>query len=158
MNRLIFFWLAIASSCLAEPTVKFQVEGEDATSASYYFFFSNGHEIERVRTVWNGGAQNPPEVTDYVFEGGEIQISHQTGTREQIPKLIKGEDLELDTKESYALPFSSTADMLVPTNDDGKLTESQRVDLANLIMLLAKDRDSMEEVKTRKGLLQRLRR
>lgn len=158
MTKTVFFWLAIAGSCLAEPSVKFQVEGVDATSAFHYFFFSNGEEIERVRSVWDGGAQNPPEVTDYVFEGGEIRISHQTGTREQIPKLIKGEEVELETKESYAIPFSSTEDMLVPTDEDGKLTETQRVDLANLIMLLAKDRDSMEELKPKKGLLQRLRR
>ncbi len=42
-------------------------EGEDATSAHYYFYSESGGKVDRVRWVWNGGAQHDPTVTDFLI-------------------------------------------------------------------------------------------
>jgi len=115
-------------------------EGEDATSTHYYFYESNGDSIQRVRWVWNGGAQNPPTVTEYLLGSGKIIIRHLVGKRDDVATLVTGGDAELELKQEYSIAAKSTAKMLVPALPAKSLSDTQRIDLKNLIDLLAKER------------------
>ncbi len=115
-------------------------EGEDATSTFYYFYQSNGDSVERVWSVSNGGAQNPPTVTDYKFESGAIRIRHLKGTREQVHDLVNGREGKVEVVNEYVLKNGSSDAILVPADSEKSLSDSQRSDLSNLIYLLAKDR------------------
>jgi hypothetical protein len=115
-------------------------EGEDATSTHYYFYESNGDSIQRVRWVWNGGAQNPPTVTEYFLGSGKITVRHLGGRRDDVAALVVGQDAELELKEEYSLAAESTANMLIPAQPARSLSDTQRIDLKNLIDLLAKER------------------
>jgi hypothetical protein len=114
--------------------------GEDATSTHYYFYESNGESIQRVRWVWNGGAQNAPTITEYVLGSGKITIRHLIGKRDDIAALIVGDDAELELKKEYSISTKASAEMLIPEPPDISLSEVQRVDLKNLLDLLAKER------------------
>ncbi len=115
-------------------------EGEDATSHHYYFYKSNGESISHVRSVWNGGAQNPPLVTDYFIDGSTIQIRHSKGTREVVTELTKGQDAKLDLVNEYKIKGEHAGAMLLAPTPEKELNADQRRDLANLIYLLAKHR------------------
>ena len=138
---LISFPFVVASG--AEWTYHAE-EGEDATSTHYYFFESNGESVQRVRWVWNGGAQNPPTVTEYLLGAGEITVRHLIGKRDDIPALVAGRDAKLEVKTEYSIIAKSTAEMLLPAPPAKVLSETQRVDLKNLIDLLAKERKPMK--------------
>lgn len=125
----------------AEPAWTYQTEqGEDATTTHDYFYESNGETIQRVRWVWNGGAQNPPTVTEYIMGSGKISVRRLTGKRADIPGLVTEKDAELELTEEYSLSAYSTDDMLVPAPPAKSLTKAQRIDLKNLIDLLARER------------------
>lgn len=115
-------------------------EGEDATSAHYYFYESNGDAIQRVRWVWNGGAQNAPTVTEYLLGSGKIIVRHLVGKRDDIAALVVGGDAKLELKKEYSISAKSSAEMLIPDPPAKSLSDVQRVDLKNLIDLLAKER------------------
>lgn len=115
-------------------------EGEDATSTHYYFYYSNGEAVERIRWVWNGGAQNAPTVTEYILGSGKITIRQHVGKREAISALIAGKEAKLELKEEYSIIAEGTSQMLVPPPPDKSLTDKQRIDLSNIIGLLAKER------------------
>lgn len=131
-----------ASWCSAKDIAWTHVaeEGEDATSTHYYFYHSNGESVERVRWVWNGGAQNAPTVTEYILGSGKITIRQLVGKREAISALIAGKEAELELKEEYSLIAKDSSEMLVPPPPDKSLTDKQRTDMKNLIDLLAKER------------------
>ena len=133
---IVFVGSAIAESKWTHKTE----EGEDATSTHYYFFKSNGDSVEQVRWVWNGGAQNPPTVTDYFLGSGRITVRHLVGKREDIADLTLGREADLELKEEYSISAKSTAEMLIPDPPAKSLSDTQRVDLKNLIDLLAKER------------------
>ncbi|MES2995408.1 MAG: hypothetical protein V4733_01200 [Verrucomicrobiota bacterium] len=139
---IVIGFLLLAFSCSAGNVqwTYFVEEGEDATSSFYYFYQSNGESIQRVRMVWNGGAQNPPSIIDYLLDSGKIIIRHLVGTREMIPDLIAGKDVRLELQREYSISKGSSDDMLLPSPPDKALTKEQRHDLGNLIDLLAKDR------------------
>ena len=122
-------------------------EGEDATSSFYYFYASDGESVVRIRSVWNGGAQNLPEVTDYILDGGDITFRHSTGQRTDLVALLNGKNVKLDVKKEYSIRSSDDAHMLVPPKPNETLTKEQRVDLANLISLLAKERKPFKPAK-----------
>ena len=44
--------------------------GEDATSGFYYLVYKSRREIRKIRSVWNGGCCQPPEVKDFYFKDG----------------------------------------------------------------------------------------
>ena len=115
-------------------------EGEDATSTHYYFYESNGDAIQRVRWVWNGGAQNPPTVTEYLLGSGKITVRHLVGKRDDVSALVAGRDAELTVKNEYSIDAESSAEMLIPEPPAKSLSDVQRIDLKNLIDLLAKER------------------
>lgn len=115
-------------------------EGEDATSAHYYFFETSGDAIRRVRWVWNGGAQNPPMVTDYLFGPGKITVRHMVGKRKDAAKLVAGRPADLEVKQEYSIPVGSTSGTLAPSSLPKSLSKAQRNDLNNLIELLAMER------------------
>jgi len=139
LEYLLFIFLALSPLAAAEQ-VFWAEEGEDATSAHYYFFFSDGDSIHRVRWVWNGGAQNAPTVTEYEIEAGGIRIKHMKGRRDEIKDLVKGREAKLDLVSQYLLTCKSDKETLIPPKPDTALTDAQRVDLHNLISLLAKNR------------------
>ena len=131
-----------ASICSAKDIAwtHFAMEGEDATSTHYYFFQSNGERVERIRWVWNGGAQNAPTVTEYLLESGKITIRHLVGKRDSVGALTAGKEAALELKSEYSITAKDSSQMLIPPPPDKSLTDKQRIDLMNLIDLLAKER------------------
>lgn len=131
-----------ASWCSAKDIAWTHVaeEGEDATSTHYYFYQSNGDSVKRIRWVWNGGAQNAPTVTEYILGSGKITIRQLVGKRESVGALIAGKEATLELKGEYSIIAKDTSRMLVPPPPDKSLTDKQRIDLNNIIDLLAKDR------------------
>lgn len=142
MSQYIFLLCLLLgfSPFAAAEQVFWAEEGEDATSTHYYFFFSNGDSIQRVRWVWNGGAQNSPTVTEYKFESGGLRVSHMKGSRDDISDLVKGREAKLTLVSQYFLICKSDKEMLIPPKPDVTLSDVQRVDIYNLVSLLAKDR------------------
>jgi hypothetical protein len=137
-----FILLAAWATASDIPWTHASEEGEDATSSHYYFYQSGGASVERVRWVWNGGAQNAPTVTEYVFETGKLTIRHLEGKRDAIPALIAGKEAELAVKEEYTVVRGGGAGALLPIGSGKTLTEKQRADIVNLIDLLARERES----------------
>ncbi|MBN8459938.1 MAG: hypothetical protein J0M04_19085 [Verrucomicrobia bacterium] len=131
-----------ALSCSAKDIAWTYVaeEGEDATSFHYYFYLSDGSSIERIRWVWNGGAQNAPTVTEYILDSGRITIRELVGKRESVGALCAGKEADLELKEEYSILAADTSHMLIPPQPDQSLTARQRIDLKNIIDLLAKER------------------
>lgn len=115
-------------------------EGEDATSAHYYFFRSDGERVDLVRWVWNGGAQQAPTVTDYVLEPGKITVRKFTGKRGEVNALTSGREVKLTLVKEYTITSANSEVPLLSAAQDGRLTKEQRHDLNNLIELLARDR------------------
>lgn len=141
LTTCISVLICVSLTAFAEPKWSHQdEEGEDATSTHYYFYESDGNSIQRIRWVWNGGAQNPPEVTDYLFESGKITVRHLVGTRDDVKALVDGRDADLKVEKEYSLSTKSSESMFLPTTGDKSLSVSQRVDLKNLFDLLAKER------------------
>jgi hypothetical protein len=141
LTTCILVLICVSLTAFAEPKWTHQVEvGEDASSTHYYFYESDGESIERIRWVWNGGAQNLPKITDYLFESGKITVRHQVGTRDDVKALIEGRDADLKVEKEYSLSTKSSESMLLPTTGDKSLSDSQRVDLKNLLDLMAKER------------------
>jgi hypothetical protein len=98
-------------------------EGEDATSTHYYFYESNGASIQRVRGVWNGGAQNPPTVTEYLLGSGKITVRHLGGKRDDLAALVVGSDAQLELKREYSIAAKSSAEMLIPESPAKSLSD-----------------------------------
>jgi len=109
-------------------------DDEDGSSSHYYFFLSSGSRITRVRWVWNGGAQNPPTVRDYLVEPGTITVRYLAGKRESVRALTSGREAELEVKNEYTV---ATSNIGIPP---AALTDGQRRDLDTLISLLAMER------------------
>ncbi len=107
-------------------TVTVAMTGEDATSAFYYFFYTpaNGERIGKVRILWNGGAANPPAITDYYLDGNKVTIVERSATRADLPVLLRGEDSGLTTKKEMKIKSESAKTTL---------TGEQSVALGNLI-------------------------
>ena len=141
LTALIALLISFAVPAFAEHEWTYQAEeGEDATSTHYYFYGSTGESIQRVRWVWNGGAQNSPTVTEYLLGSGKIITRHLVGKREDVATLVTGGDADLELKQEYSITAKSTAEMLVPAPPAKLLSDTQRIDLKNLIDLLAKER------------------
>ena len=115
-------------------------EGEDATSAHFYFYQSNGDSIQRVRWVWNGGAQNAPTVTEYVLDAGKITVRHGQAKREDLVAITSGRDVAVEWTKEYSISTRAGDGMLLSVPPAKDLTDEQRTDIKNLIDLLAKER------------------
>jgi len=119
--------------------VTFAVEGEDATSASYYFFYrlAGDDRLAKVRVLWNGGAQSKPTITDYYLDGSTIFIVERSAERRDLPALVKGKDAAFETVKEHTikglgdetLSFESTA-----------ASRDERITLGNLISILTMTR------------------
>lgn len=115
-------------------------EGEDATSVHYYFYSESGGKIDRVRWVWNGGAQNDPTVTDFLIGPDQITIREYTGKRNALPELLRGGNESLVLVEENLVPTGgkSLGDLLkAPVS----LPEDRKVDLENLEGILDQERE-----------------
>lgn len=142
-TRSIIVAVALAASWCSAKEIAWThtaEEGEDASSTHCYFYLSSGESVERIRWVWNGGAQNAPTVTEYILGSGKITIRHLEGKRESVEALIAGKEAPLELKEEYSITTSDSSQMLVPPPPEKSLTAKQRMDLKNLIDLLAKER------------------
>jgi hypothetical protein len=119
--------------------------GEDATS-TFYHFFNGGPNgpITKIRWVWNGGAQKLPTITDYHIGAGAIRIKKMTAARSALPELIAGRDAKFEITLDYTLSCKDSKHMLVPPGPDKHLTDHQRIDLYNLISLLAMEKRPIE--------------
>lgn len=136
-SGLLFFPLLSAADIPWTYSVE---EGEDATSSHYYFYQLRGESIERIRWVWNGGAQNAPTVTEYILGSGRITVRHLVGKREFIPEMTSGKEVELALKEEYSISSVDPSGMLVLPAPGKEPSYSQRMDIVNLINLLATNR------------------
>ena len=133
--------IVFAASAFARGDWTYQAKvGEDATSTHYYFYKSNGEWISHIRSVWNGGAQNPPSVVDYFIDGSTILIRHLTGTRSDVAGLTAGREADLKLLREYKIRGEHAGEMLLAPEPDKHLTTDQRLDVANLIYLLAMER------------------
>lgn len=133
--------IAFTASAFAGGDWTYQAEvGEDATSSHYYFYKSNGESISHVRSVWNGGVQNPPSVVDYFIDGSTVLIRHSTGTRSDVAGLTSGREADLKLVREYKIRGEHAGAMMLAPEPDKHLTADQRLDVANLIYLLAMER------------------
>jgi hypothetical protein len=65
---------------------------------------------------------------------------HMTEEGEDTANLVVGRDAKLEVTQEYRISASSTADMLVPASPAKALSDTQRIDLKNLIDLPAEER------------------
>ena len=137
----LFFIVPLAYSELG--WTHYAVEGEDASSFTKYFYKSDGEFVVHVRSVWNGGAQNPPEVTDYILDGSNIKVRHSKGTRGVVEDLVAGRAVKLTVEKEYVIEGKDSESMLIPPAPDKHLTAAQRLDLSNLIYMLALERKAI---------------
>ena len=77
-----------------------------------------------MRILWNGGATNPPAITDYYLDGNKVTIVERSATRADLPVLLRGEDSGLTTKKEMKIKSESAKTTL---------TGEQSVALGNLI-------------------------
>ena len=125
--------------------VAFAVEGEDATSASYYFYYNlPGDEVAKVRMLWDGGATNKPTMTDYYITATFILIVERTAERADLPLLRKGKDAAFQTTKERLIktvPKEVEANYTFPqVAEVARGSETEREDLTTLVSLLAKTR------------------
>lgn len=149
MKYLIFILFSIIAhaSCLADsnrvaPGTKWTHSwsaGEDATSTFYYFIEDRG-QVTRIRWMWNGGAQNKPTVTDYIFESGAIKIVSQEADRKNIEELILGRNTGLKVLSKSKILRRHTGMMMVPEPPRKTLNNSERSHLNSILDLLLQDR------------------
>ena len=62
------------------------------------------------------------------------------GNRQSVGILIAGKEAKLELKEEYSLTAMDSSQMLVPPPPGKSLTDKQRIDLKNIISLLARER------------------
>lgn len=126
-----------------EPNNKRQVtfasEGEDATSATYYFFYKlpDDDTLGKVRMLWNGGAQNKPSITDYYLDGTSVQVVERSAERSDLKTLVKGQDTPSQILKEYAVKFVSDDSRLA---EPSGLTRQEHMVLGNLISALCMTR------------------
>jgi hypothetical protein len=120
----------------AARQVSMAVTNGDATGSFYYFFYTpaNGDRIRKVRILWNGGAQNPPTVTDYYLEGDSVTVIERSAARKDLPVLLRGEDSGLTTKKE--MKFKSESAKIT-------LTSEQSIALGNLIDAMSMARSAV---------------
>ena len=131
-------------------TVAFAEEGEDATSAFYYFYYSlPREEVAKVRMLWNGGAGNKPTITDYYITAAFILIIERTAERRDLPLLLKGKDAAFETIRQRLIktvPKENETNYSFPAVPEiGRGSEAEREDLTTLVSLLAKARKPMRD-------------
>ncbi len=114
-------------------------QGEDATSSFYYFIGPKGGDT-CVRMLWNGGAQNDPTITDFYLGGSKLRVVKSKGDRQALKDLMLGRDKSLEVVSEYELACKHAGEMLAPPAPDKSLTDQQRLDLYNLILILAENR------------------
>ncbi|PYK12000.1 MAG: hypothetical protein DME65_05465 [Verrucomicrobia bacterium] len=127
-------------------TVTFATDGEDATSAFYYFFYSlpDADEVSKVRMLWNGGATNRPTITDYYLAGSFIWIIERTAERRDLPLLLKGKDARFQTVSERVIKTAAIESerlyVFPAVPKVLRLSEAERKDLTTLLTLLSKTR------------------
>ncbi len=150
MKLILFFLLSLLVhiSCLADSNrvasgtkwTHSWSEGEDASSTFYYFIEDRGR-VTRIRVMWNGGCQNKPTVTDYLFVSDSIRILSQEASRENIPELILGKDTGLKLLAEFKILRNSAGRMLVPEPPRKALNDRERMYLKEILDLLLQNRE-----------------
>lgn len=127
-----------------QPNNKRQVtcadgEGEDATSATYYFFYKLPDEdtVAKVRVLWNGGAQNKPTITDHYLDGSSVHVVERSAERSDLAALLKGRDAPFQILKEYAVKFVSDDSGLA---EPSGLTKMEHMVLGNLVSALSMTR------------------
>lgn len=109
MNTLINVLIVslIAGHVVARDKIVAQCEcGGDVGSTFYRFCYSGGSGT-RYRDVWNGGTGGTPEVIDYILAGDTIVVKVMTGRKEDLNRLIQGEDAPLTEKKTLSIEHQS---------------------------------------------------
>ena len=126
-----------------QPKNKRQVtvasEGEDATSATYYFFYKlpDDDTLAKVRMLWNGGAQNKPTITDYYLDGSSVQVVERSAERSDLRVLLKSQDAPSQILKEYIIKFVSDDSRL---DEPSGLTRKEHMVLGSLISALSMTR------------------
>lgn len=130
MLFLVPLFLVLCGANAAEPDrVEVAELGEDATSSFLYFFYSAPHadSIHRVRIVWNGGAQNPPNILDYVIDGDAVHVIESSAKRTQLDVLLRGKKANEEVIREVRYDSSTS---------NATSTEEYRRDMRNLFHAL----------------------
>ena len=119
--------------------VTFTSEGEDATSASYYFFYRlrDDDRLAKVRVLWNGRAQNKPTITDYYLDGSSIFIVERSAERRDLPVLEKGKDAAFETVKEHTIKGLGGE---AASSESTAACDDERNTLGNLISILSMTR------------------
>ena len=144
--------LLLTSLCWSEEVqwTHWAEEGEDASSSHHYFFLIEGKTVKRIRWVWNGGAQNPPEVIDYLLSEGRLQVFSYTGKREHVGQLIQGRSTDLKLIETRAW-FRKKDGSLKPAMKlmaGAIAAEDAKMDAANLATFLSAERKPIKRAES----------
>ena len=130
--------------------VTFATEGEDATSAFYYFFYGlPGDEVSKVRMLSNGGSQNKPSITDYYLEGTFIWIIERSAERRDLPSLTKGKNAPFQTTSERVIKTVPVERLPLYSFPDApeipRLSEAERQELTTIISFLTKSREPVQK-------------
>lgn len=102
--------------------IKFSI-GEDATSGFYYHIYRSKTQVRKIRSIWNGGCCNAPNVEDFYFKDGSpvlyVKLSVEKG---QLDSVIKGRNTALSAHEKLYLSNSKLTMWIengktIPTSD-----------------------------------------
>ncbi len=130
--------------------VTFAMEGEDATSTFYYFFYSlpaDGN-VSKIRMLWNGGGNNKPSITDYYLCGSFIWIIERSAERRDLPLLAKGKDVPFQSIRERVIKTAPLEHLRILSFPDApeipRLSEAERQELTSIISLLSKSRKPVQ--------------
>jgi hypothetical protein len=153
MKRFLLILLLPISIYAADPRpidlpeskreVTFAIEGEDATSASYYFFYTlpGDDRLAKVRTLWNGGYENKPTIKDYYLDGSSIFIVERSAERRDLPVLIKGRDAAFETLKEHTIKLGD--DPASP--ESTAASKEERAMLSDLVSILSMSRKQVRK-------------
>ena len=82
---------------------------EDATSTSYFFSYQikGNQSVDKIRILWNGGAQNPPTTKDYYLnKENKVSVVHRSYERKHLPLLLNGGNPPSKIVEASAFKLS----------------------------------------------------
>ncbi len=135
---------ALSSLAVADMAWPQSLElGEDATSSTDYFYQAPHGKIRKVRQVWNGGAQRPPEVVDYEIDPGRVTVTCSKGNRESIPDLIAGKEAKLEQTDQFTINLNAGTGPMIAAAHDTPAGEGRGKIAMNLIEILAQRRNPL---------------
>jgi hypothetical protein len=97
----------IAGHAVAGEKIVAQCECSGDVGSTFYRFCYGGGSGTRYRDVWNEGTGGIPEVIDYILKGDTILVKVMSGRKEDLDRLIQGEDAPLTAKKTLSIEHQS---------------------------------------------------